>query len=440
MTDRHPLVQEYVNDICRQVRAKELRKEIKLELLSHLDELVESRKERGHDGDEAARWALEQMGNADEVASGLNRVHKPRIPWLLLGCLALLVAIALVVMYAVELSYAAGPRRMYGGEDLFLRETVNMALGAAALFAASRIDYRKLPELSRVLYGATVIGLLSAILWGPTVNGMSSYLDLGSLRIDFAAMAPYLFIATAAGDLNGRKDGLRVTLLHAALFSFVPMLLLAKVKAISDLLIYASAYTVLLVVSGGGSRRAVPHILISAGMLLAYILHIPNGFSRFAGFFHRHEMAGDAGYFYIQIDEAVRSAGWWGHGFAAVMNKLPEIHADTVFTYIVYSLGWFAGVFVLLAVLLFLSQLVKASLSVRDPYGRLLICGFSSIFAVQFVWNIGMSIGVLPISSVSLPFISYGGSGLLIQLAAVGIVYSVYRRKDMVRTNSRIQA
>ncbi|MMZ65896.1 Lipid II flippase FtsW [compost metagenome] len=117
------------------------------------------------------------------------------------------------------------------------------------------------------------------------------------------------------------------------------------------------------------------------------------------------------------------------------MEVLPQIHSDNVFTYLIYSLGWVFGILVLMIVLLFVTQLVNAAMSVRDPYGKMLIAGLGAFFSVQFVWSIGMSLGLLPISAVSFPLISYGGSGLMAQLGAIGLIYGVYRRKDMVRAH-----
>lgn len=428
----HPLVEEYVDDICRQVRAKELRKDIREELTGHLEELMESKRAQGLDDSEVAQWAITQMGDAHSVAKGLNQVHKPRIPWSILGSLALLLMIALVAMYTVDLSYKAAQVK-YGEMDLFVRQAINMGVGLVVLFGLSRIHYRKLLNFSWVLYCGTIVLMLAAFTWGPQINGMSGYLLMGPITFDVIGISPYLLIVSAAGFLYQRRENWKAVFWHTALFTLAPLILYATAPSFSNFVIYALGYMLFLYISKCGWKWVVPHAFIFSTLLLIFTLHTQHGRYRIAAFFHRYEFPMDAGYMYIQIDEAVRSAGWWGHGFASVTQKLPYIHTETVFTYMVYSLGWLFGAFVLLSTLIFVSQLVKAASSVRDTYGKMLVNGLGALFAVQFVWSIGMSLGVLPILAVTLPFISYGGSGMLIQLSAIGIIYSVYRRKDMIR-------
>jgi cell division protein FtsW (lipid II flippase) len=334
MMDMHPLVLGYLDDVCRQVKARELRKEIKQELASHLDELMELKREQGHDDNAAARWAIAQMGDTASVAQGLNQVHKPRIPWAMLGCLVLLITIALVTMYAVQLSYAADQRKIMTGIDLFLRQAVYMVAGLVVLFALSRFHYRRLLNFSWTLYSGTVALLLSVFMWGPRTNGIS-YLRLGPITMDVVGVSPYLLIVAAAGLLYRQKESTWKVLLHAVLFSVIPMLLYAIVPSVSELAIYAFAYALLLYASGCGWRWLIPHAFVFALILAMITLFSRFGRERFAAFFHRHEVPMDAGYMYIQIDEAVRSAGWWGHGFASVTQRLPYIHSDIIFTYIV---------------------------------------------------------------------------------------------------------
>lgn len=431
MMNVHPLVQQYVNDVCRQVKARELRKDIKEELESHLEELIGFKQAQGLDDDAAVHWAIAQMGDKCLVAKGLNQVHKPRIPWAMLGSLVLLLTIALVTMYAVELSYKAASSIM-GGIQLFVRQAAYMAAGLVVLLGLSRIHYRTLLNFTWTLYGVTIVLMLIVFIWGPQVNGATSSIRLGPITLDVMGISPYLFIVSAAGLLYQRQESWRVVLWHTVLFTMVPLVLFAASPSFSNLVIYAFAYALFLYVSRCGWRWLVPHVFIVTMLFILFVLLNRHSRERLA-FFYRHEVSADAGYIYIQIDEAVRSAGWWGHGFASVTKRLPLIHSDTIFTYIVYSQGWFFGIFVLLSALLFVSQLIKAALSVRDTYGKKLINGLGAIFAVQFIWSIGMSLGVLPISAVTLPFISYGGSALLAQLAATGIIYNVYRRKDMIQ-------
>ncbi|GIQ69465.1 FtsW/RodA/SpoVE family cell cycle protein [Xylanibacillus composti] len=427
--DAHPLFQQYLHAVCSQVKAKELRQDIRAELTDHLEERMEVKLAEGSDEEAAAAWAIQQMGEADSVAQGLNHVHKPRTPWAMLGSLALLLAIALLVIYAVEQSYHARGSQLY--ISFFEKQTFFIAAGLLLLFALSRLPYRSLLRWSKWLYAGTILMVaVSASEYGVQVNGVSGYVNIGSFVVNTSVTSQYLFIIAAAGFLYRRKENWGAILWHTGLFTIIPMAIYSLAPSLPTLVIYAAAYTLLLIAAKCSWRWVLPHVFLNGLLMYGLTWY---GRERFAGFLHREDLADGAGYVYVQIDEAIRSAGWWGHGFAAVADKLPFIHSDSIFTYMIYSLGWGFAAFVSVCILLFLIQLAQAGQSVRDSYGSMLIYGLSALFFVQFAWSIGMSLGLLPYSSVTLPLISYGGGNLLVQLTALGIIYSVYRGKDMVR-------
>ncbi|NOU95153.1 hypothetical protein GC093_18260 [Paenibacillus sp. LMG 31456] len=432
MRNQHPLVLEYLDEVCRQIKARELRKEIRQELEGHLEELMSEKREQGMDEKAAAGFAIEQMGQASDVAAGLNHVHKPSIPWGLLSWLMILIAVALVTMYALDLSYTAQSTSM-GNERMFFSKAIFTGIGLLILFVLTRIDYRKLLGYSSMLYGGTILLMILAIGWGPQVNGGSSYLSIGPFIIDVVGTSPYLLLIAAAGMLNHMGTGKKVFMLQIILFILIPVLLYVKAPATAALFMYIPAYLLLLIASGRNWRFIAPQAFTFLAIAVCFIIVHPWSKQRLNAFLHRQEASADAGWVYIQIDNAIRSAGWWGHGFASFNQRLPYAYSDTVFTYIIYSLGWFAGAFVLFSALSFVVQLVRMTLQVRDSYGKMLVCGLGLLFTIQFGWSIGMSLGVLPIVSIAFPFVSYGGSHLLIQLAAVGMICSVYQRKDMIR-------
>ncbi|WP_178075886.1 FtsW/RodA/SpoVE family cell cycle protein [Paenibacillus oralis] len=431
MRNLHPLLQEYAKQVCRQVKARELRQEISEEISGHLDELWESLRAQGLDDEAAARQAIAQMGDTDAVALGLNRVHKPRVPWAMLSVLTLLLGIALLSMYAVQLSYGAGSSYM-SGVSLFPKQAVYMAGGLAVLFALSRIHYRGLRNYLWAIYGTAIVFLLGAQLWGQQVNGTRDWFSLGlGLNLNSTVFSPYLFTVAAAGVLSRGYENGRTAFRQLVVFGIIPLLMFALIPSFVNLVLYAATFVLMLCFSGYGRRWVMAYLsLVTVVFLLPALL---SGQDRLIAFLWRYRDADGSGYTYTKIDEAIRSAGWRGHGFGLQMDWLPSIHSDQIFTYLVYSLGWLFGAFVLLSVLFFIFHLIKAGLAIKESYGKMLITGLGALFAVQFAWSIGMSLGILPISAVSFPFISYGGSGLLAQLAAIGLIYSVYRRKDMIR-------
>jgi cell division protein FtsW (lipid II flippase) len=110
---------------------------------------------------------------------------------------------------------------------------------------------------------------------------------------------------------------------------------------------------------------------------------------------------------------------------------IPSAHTDFIFAYITYTFGWFTAIILAVLIMVFLIRMTRIAIIVKNNYARLLVIGLATIFAVQFLWNIAMNLGFAPISGVGLPFISYGGSQLISNALAVGIILSIYRRKNL---------
>ncbi|WP_165971892.1 FtsW/RodA/SpoVE family cell cycle protein [Paenibacillus piri] len=432
-SDNHPLIDDYLSSVCGCVKARELHKEIRQEMAGHLEELVHAKRGEGWDEEAAAQWAIRQMGDPEAVGRELNKVHKPRIPWGLVCWVAVLLVISLVAMYAVELAYATNENSAFASFHFLLRKAQFTMIGLLIMALLLFFDYRKLLNYSWAIYACTLLVSLAAIVWGPQVNGMKGYLYFGPVSIDWINVSPFLFILAAAGSLHNRDSSKRSLALQHLLFVFIPASVYLIAPSMSSLLIYASAYLLLLCAVRTGWFAAGSQALVFGAIGGLYIVS-GYGRMRLEAFFHRYDHSMDAGYMYVQIDDAIRSAGWWGHGFAAVNKKLPYIHSDTIFTYLIYSMGWLAGGVIVTCAVWFAVHLLRILVEVRDGYGKLLISGLSALLMVQFIWSIGMSLGVLPIlGGASLPFVSYGGSHLLVEMAAMGVIFSVYRRKDTIR-------
>ncbi|MCJ7689290.1 MAG: FtsW/RodA/SpoVE family cell cycle protein, partial [Clostridiaceae bacterium] len=128
----------------------------------------------------------------------------------------------------------------------------------------------------------------------------------------------------------------------------------------------------------------------------------------------------------------IHTSGIFGNGFSANEKLLvPSMQSNFVFNYIVHTFGWLGAAVIITIIISFIYRILHISKYVRDTYGRLLIAGLISIFIVQFAANILMNVNLFPIIGIALPFISYGGSLGLINMASVGIIMSVYRRRTL---------
>ncbi|HHQ0951367.1 TPA: FtsW/RodA/SpoVE family cell cycle protein, partial [Listeria innocua] len=135
----------------------------------------------------------------------------------------------------------------------------------------------------------------------------------------------------------------------------------------------------------------------------------------------------------IPLKDILSKAGWFGKGLHNNLT-IPEAHTDFVFPFLVYSFGWVFGIFLCLLLLVFILRISLNAFKTKDLFGRLLTIGGSVLFTVPAFWNILMGLGIVPIMVVPLPFISYGGSMLLVYSSLLGLILNVYRRKDIVES------
>lgn len=434
MIREHEDVRDYLSSVCSQIRARELHKDIRRELESHLEELVLDKEAEGASREEAVDWAIRQMGDPVTVGRELHRIHKPRIHWgLLLGLIAFL-GLGVFAMSSIESSY--GRLRSGGIGELAFRKMIFIGMGFLGLLAFYFMDYRKLKAWSLFMYGVAAVGMICTILFGSEVNGARSFLALFGISLEWTTISSYLFIAAAAGLLlDWWEQKRRFWLKSIVAFILVPFVLYAIVPSLSTILFYLIGYGSL---CGVITRKWWLALLQAGGILLlsgvmaamASPLYMKN---RLSAFVNPVIDPSGAGYMYIQMKAAISSAGWWGHGFGAVNPKLQYIHSELILTYLVYSFGWGVGISVAGAVVYFVARMLHSMGQVRDTYGKMLIVAATSLIGAQFGYCIGMSLGLLPITSVVLPFVSYGGTHIIVEMAIIGLVLGIYRRKDMIR-------
>lgn len=173
-----------------------------------------------------------------------------------------------------------------------------------------------------------------------------------------------------------------------------------------------------------------------------FIIHLrPYQIRRLIAFMHPYRDPDSTGWLYIRLTEILHAAGLWGQGFTFPAGSLPSVHGDLILAYVVYTFGWISGLAVLALAITLILRMNHVARQAKDLYGRLLVTGLTVIFAVQFIWNILMLLGLSPVfGDFNLPFISYSGSQLIIQMAAMGLVLSVYRRKDMIGVSKSCKA
>ncbi len=419
-------VQDYIKAVCSQVRFRDIHEDLRLELEAHIQEIAEDLLGQGFTEKEAIAQAVAQMGNADIVGQQLNQVHKPKTEWSILLFSFLFINIGLLALYFIQ-------------QQGLLRHNINLFEKSLFFALISFIfiigfyffDYRKLEKYSIHIYLGTLVLLIFTVFWGVQAGGSSSWLVLGPFSINFVAVSPLLFSIALAGIFNEWDWNNNLKLVQGLALLALPLMIILMAPSLAAAAILIVAFTVLMIVSGAQLKQAllipVPFIVI----LIWSIFNAPYRLERFLIFLNPGSDPQGYGYLNLQLSKIISHSGFLGQGLTFDPLLLPDLHTDFIFAFITYTCGWLASILLTALVIMFLVRMIRIAKQVKITYAKLLISGFVSILSVQFLWNIFMNLGLAPISGVGLPFISYGGSQLVINAAIIGIVLSIYRRKNI---------
>lgn len=416
----------YINDVCEQIKFREVHQEVKLELKTHLQDIVEENLSKGFSEDEAVNQAITQMGSANIVGKQLDKIHKPKPEWSIIALSLLFASLGLLAMYFIE------KQSLYTSASIsiFAKSLVTTIIGVVIAAGLYLYDYRKLESYSRHIYLGTVLALLTVVVFGQSFNG-KSYLNVGPIYFDLAEISPLLFSMALAGILSRWDWSGPKKLLQGLLLCLLPLVLILAVPSFSAGVIYSITCITLMTVSGAGRKYSLLLTGLVSAIIMLPIISTPYVLQRLISFIHPEKDPSGSGWLNMQLSQLISDTGLFGQGLTQNPKSIPDLHTDFIFSYITFSFGWIAGGILAALVVVFIIRMTRIATAVKDHYARLLISGFAAIFAVQFLWNIFMNLGFAPLSGVGLPFISYGGSQLVFNAAAIGVISSIYRRRNI---------
>ncbi|MGV2941420.1 FtsW/RodA/SpoVE family cell cycle protein [Mesobacillus sp. LC4] len=411
----------FLSEVSNHIHSKEAKKFVSSELEYHLNQVKKEWMGKGLSEAEAEEKAVRQMGSPSKLGHEMNKLHKPRIDWWLISLLAITMALSFLPLITLgdELS-----------DGYLVMKAFHVLLGVMIAAAMMFIDYRKFENKGWVFYSIGVMFLFLLLTIPNTIINGVPYFMIGPFQIESHYVLPFLFLGWASFFNNPRIKLWQ----HFVLFA-LPLLLLMAVPNLVVSFIYIVMVFVMMwwsVISRKAAAIITLSSILAAGAFGSFAWFTVKEYqlARILGFLDPEKYPKSWGYTYLQLKERLASAGWFGS--AAKSEALPFEHTDYAFVNLTYHYGYlFAiGLFVILS--LFAARIVMISFQINSRFGHLLLVGGVTLFLVQFIYNIGMMIGLLPLTSMSLPFISYGFIPMLFNAFIMGVVLSVYRRKDLI--------
>jgi rod shape determining protein RodA len=347
---------------------------------------------------------------------------------------ALLAGFGLVMAYS---NSASGGANAFGEGSVFVRGLVWAALALVTFVLATAFDYHWLKTFAWPLYFVQ-LGLLVVTLGiGTGVGGSARWVTILGFQFQFSEIAKILMIVVLAnylGARNGRLNSLW-SILGAGILVGPPMLLVLLQPDLGTSLVFAAILAGMLFMSGASLRWLG---VLAAGVIAAmpfiwtYVLRDYQR-GRLTAFLDPLGDLQGAGYQLYQAQIAVGSGGWFGKGLTNgtqnALDFLPVQNTDFVFAILAEELGFLGAIVVVGLFIALLWRVLSAAWRSKDPFGTMFACGIAAMLLFQLVVNVGMVIGIMPITGIPLPFVTHGGASLISLAGGLGILESIRIRQ-----------
>ena len=350
----------------------------------------------------------------------------------LLLYVVLLIGVGVVMGYSASFNDTSADA---AGMSQSVKTLIWAAIGLTLFFVAASVDYHWLRTLAAPIY-VTVLGLLAiTMLVGTNLFGAQMSVTVAGLDFQFSEVSKVLMVAVLAAYLSGRREriGRLSTIVVAGTIMAIPTFLVFRQPDLGTALVFVAILIGMLFMSGAslgwmglfaaGVIGAAP---IAMGMLREYQR------SRLFCFLDPYADPQGACFQLVQALNAVGSGGWLGRGLTVggedQRGYIPVQSTDFIFTVVAEDLGFMGGTIVLLLFGLLLWRILAIGWGARDAFGMMIAVGLATMILFQVLVNVGMVTGVMPVTGIPLPFVTYGGSSLITLLFGMGILESIRMR------------
>ncbi|MCC5909473.1 MAG: FtsW/RodA/SpoVE family cell cycle protein [Clostridiaceae bacterium] len=444
-------ISSFLDKVSEQIKYRNVMESISEELKSHIYELTDNYIEDGMSEDIAIQKAIKQMGDPVAIGKKLNRTHRPKTEWSIISLLGAMILIGGIALFSLVNDQAS----LLNLDHFFKSYFVYTILGIGVCTACYLFDYTKLEKYSLPIFIATIVFLLIIQNFGTHVNGIP-YIRIGGFISNPISLALPLFLISFSGLINRWATGNMKNMLKLFGLSFIAIFILMRHPSLSSAILLSSGFIILITIAVmgkgfiGNKKRILASIygsIIFGALLLLFRILIQGGYmaARLLVFLNPSSDPREPGYINFLVNEMLSNAKFFGKSDSLYLTiegvdriALPEANTDFIFAYIVAAFGWIIGMVTIVVITLAVVRMFLATKKINHIYGKYLACSIVSVFTLQALGNILMNIGMAPILGFSLPFISYGGTNFVANMALVGLLLGVYRRKDLVNLSNTI--
>ncbi len=348
------------------------------------------------------------------------------IDWILVSSYFLLILIGLATLYGISAS------EYFQNNNIFFKQVIFASLGIGVFLFFSFFDYKHYKYYAKLFYFLIIFILLSVLLWGNVVRGTTGWIGVGIFNVQPVEVAKLLLVITLASFISKKKNKVSeiAAIVNSFFLAFVAVFLVLKQPDLGSALILAGIWLGMSLISGMSSKYFI-FILFSGVILFSFGWVFLEDYQkdRLINFIYPEKDPQGSGYNVIQSMIAVGSGGFLGQGIGkgsqSQLNFLPEKHTDFIFASIAEEFGFVGSFLVLFLFTLLFYRIKKIAQNASDNFGYLLAIGIGIMFFLEVLINAGMNLGIMPVTGIPLPFLSYGGSSLIASSAALGILFNI---------------
>ncbi len=358
--------------------------------------------------------------------------HLKKFDWLLMGSVMALCAISLLELWSIDVGALASGQ----GSSFFIKQGIFLLAGLVVLFFLAFLDaqiYRNYSLFLLVLYFFSLILLAVVLLLNHKIRGMAGWFRFGDLNFAPVELAKFTIILILAKYFSRRHvEVYRIRhIIISGLYAGLPILFVLLQPDLGSALVLVAIWLGMILLSGMKQRHLA--VVLLAGVIISFLAwsFAFKSYQKERILTFLNPAKDPLGYSYnlIQSKIAIGSGGFWGkglgHGSQGQLNFLPEKHTDFIFSVFAEEWGFFGVSFLFILYSLFFWRLMKIIMAVGNNFFRLFVAGYAIMIFAQITINVGMCLGLMPITGITLSFMSYGGSNLLINLMILGVVQNI---------------
>ena len=324
--------------------------------------------------------------------------------------------------------------------DYIITQSVALALGLVCIYFIVALDYEYMAKFAYYLFGFSVFLLILVLIpgIGIKVNGARRWMGVGSTTFQPSEFVKIFFIITFAAHLEQVERELNRPLNVMLLLAHVGIIcaLLLMQPDLGAALAFVTIFVIMIFLAGLSYKYIISAIVLFAAAAPAAWMWVLKDYqkNRIISFFNPEKFADEIGYHVVQSKIAVGSGQIFGKGLFGGITQyyLPERHTDFIYAVIGEELGFLGAIAILALLLAIVLRCFYISQKAKNPLGRYISAGVAAMLLFQIVENVGMCIGIMPVTGLTLPFISYGGTSLMMNLIAVGLVLNVRCRYKVI--------